>query len=155
MNDFHEAIHLTNNAIQYKYQVAQERDKALPNDNMWDNHTFKAYLRQIGQADKWYKVIYPGMRESIVGAMLASQDTMDRRPNTFELYGADFMIAENFTPWLIEINSCPAMGPTTSVTARMCPQCFEDVIKGTSNNHKSTSQKMVITREGLTLEQFR
>lgn len=41
LNDFHEAIHLTNNAIQYKYQVATERDKALPSDNMWDNHTFK------------------------------------------------------------------------------------------------------------------
>lgn len=62
--------------------------------------------------------------------MLASQDTMDRRPNTFELYGADFMISEDFVPWLIEINSSPDLSPSTSVTARMCPQMLEDLVKG-------------------------
>lgn len=55
---------------------------------------------------------------------------MDRRPNTFELFGADFMISEDFYPWLIEINSSPDLGNTTSVTARMCPQCLEDTVKG-------------------------
>lgn len=70
------------------------------------------------------------MRECIIGAMLACQDTMDRRPNTFELYGADFMLAEDFTPWLLEINSSPDLSSSTSVTTRMCPQCLEDIIKG-------------------------
>lgn len=40
------------------------------------------------------------------------------------------MLTEDFTPWLIEINSSPDLAPTTSVTARLCPQCLEDVIKG-------------------------
>lgn len=62
--------------------------------------------------------------------MLACQETMDKRQNSFELYGADFMLTEDFTPWLIEINSSPDLAPTTSVTARLCPQCLEDVIKG-------------------------
>lgn len=70
--------------------------------------------------------------------MLACQDTMDRRPNTFELYGADFMLAEDFTPWLLEINSSPDLSSSTSVTARMCPQCLEDIIKG---NLSSTNRK--------------
>ncbi|PZC83280.1 hypothetical protein B5X24_HaOG208044 [Helicoverpa armigera] len=61
--------------------------------------------------------------------MLASQESMDKRQNSFELYGADFMLTEDFTPWLIEINSSPDLAPTTSVTARLCPQCLEDVIK--------------------------
>lgn len=62
--------------------------------------------------------------------MLACQETMDRRPNTFEIYGADFILAEDFKPWLLEINSCPDLSPSTSVTARMCPQCLEDIVKG-------------------------
>lgn len=70
------------------------------------------------------------MRECIVGAMLACQDTMDRRPNTFELYGADFILAEDFTPWLLEINSSPDLSSSTSVTAKMCPECLEDIVKG-------------------------
>lgn len=76
--------------------------------------------------------------------MLASQDTMDRRPNTFEIYGADFMIAEDFTPWLIEINSSPDLSPSTSVTARMCPEMLEDVIKG------KDQQKNIVTNTRVT-----
>jgi tubulin monoglycylase TTLL3/8 len=70
---------------------------------MWDCHTFQAYLKQIGKYEMWKERIYPGMQRAIIGTMLACQDNMDRRPNTFELYGADFMISEDFYPWLIEI----------------------------------------------------
>lgn len=88
--------------------------------------------RSIGHPDAWEKYIYPGMKEGFIGALLASQDTMERRKNCFELYGADFMISDTLTdgPWLIEINSNPAMDSSTSVTARMCPQVLEDIVKG-------------------------
>lgn len=127
--NFHESIHLTNHAVQKRYENGK-RDERLPRENMWDCHTFQAYLRQIGRADVWSERIYPGMRRALIGMMLASQETMDRRMSTFELFGADFMISEDFTPWLIEINSSPDLGASTSVTARLCPQCLEDVIKG-------------------------
>lgn len=149
LHNYHESVHLTNYAVQKKYVVDQERDERLPGENMWDCHSFQTYLRQIGKQDLWTDRIYPGielriakdhllncsrnltgMQRAIIGTMLASQDTMDRRPNTFELFGADFMICENYYPWLIEINSSPDLGNTTSVTARMCPQCLEDVVKG-------------------------
>ena len=97
---------------------------------MWDCHTFQAYLKQIGKYEMWSERIYPGMQRAIIGTMLACQDNMDRRPNTFELYGADFMISEDFYPWLIEINASPDLAPSTSVTARLCPQAVEDTIKG-------------------------
>ncbi|XP_050362260.1 tubulin glycylase 3A-like isoform X1 [Nymphalis io] len=129
LSNYHESVHLTNNAVQTKYKNNGDRDKALPDENMWDCHTFKAYLRQIGKYEMWDSKIYPGMKQCLIGAMLASQETMDKRQNSFELYGADFMLTEDFTPWLIEINSSPDLAPTTSVTARLCPQCLEDVIK--------------------------
>nr|XP_013105800.1 unnamed protein product [Stomoxys calcitrans] len=129
LTNHHESVHLTNHAIQKKYTNNGKRDKRLPNENMWDSYSFQAYLRQIGKQELWLERIYPGMRKAIVAAILVSQDHMERTPNTFELFGADFMICENFYPWLIEINSNPDLGATTSVTARMCPQCLEDVIK--------------------------
>lgn len=150
LQNYHESVHLTNHAIQKKYSNGV-RDDRLPvvsfksfpfsisflltrrlecQENMWDCHTFQAYLRQIGKYDMWPERIYPGMQRAIIGTMLACQDNMDRRPNTFELYGADFMISEDFYPWLIEINASPDLAPSTSVTARLCPQAVEDTIKG-------------------------
>lgn len=129
LTNHHESVHLTNHAIQKKYKNGK-RDPRLPNENMWDSYSFQAYLKQIGKLDMWFKQIYPGIQKSIIGIMLASQDNMDRRNNTFELFGADFIICERFLPWLIEINSSPDLSSTTSVTARMCSQCLEDVIKG-------------------------
>jgi tubulin monoglycylase TTLL3/8 len=130
--NYHESVHLTNYAIQKKYSNETSRDSRLPTENMWDCLSFQAYLRQIGKSELWFERIYPGMQKAIIGTMLACQDSMDQQKNsnTFELYGADFMIDEDFCPWLIEINSSPDLAPSTSVTARMCPQCIEDTIKG-------------------------
>lgn len=132
LSNHHESIHLTNHAIQKKYNNYSKRDKRLPSENMWDCYSFQAYLRQIGQQNVWLERIYPGMRKAIVATVLTSQDHMERTTNTFELFGADFIICDNFKPWLIEINSNPDLAATTSITARMCAQCLEDIIKGPS-----------------------
>ena len=61
-------------------------------------------------------------------------DMMDgccARKNSYELYGADFMLTTDLRPWLLEINSSPALGATTSITSRLCSAVLEDVIKVT------------------------
>ncbi|RLU18082.1 hypothetical protein DMN91_010325 [Ooceraea biroi] len=129
LDDFHESIHLCNHAIQCKYNNCGDRDPALPAENMWDVTTFKEFLKSQGHEEAWDELIYPGMKQGLVGSLLASQEAMDRRKNSFELYGADFMVMEDFSVWLIEINSHPDMSYSTSVTARLCRQVMEDTIK--------------------------
>nr|KAF7439384.1 hypothetical protein H0235_001775 [Vespula pensylvanica] len=130
LTDFHESIHLCNHAVQCKYKNSIDRDPALPTDNMWDATTFKEYLRSQGHGEAWDEHIYPGMKQGLVGSLLASQEAMDRRKNSFELYGADFMVMDDFSVWLIEINSHPDMSYSSSVTTRLCRQVMEDTIKG-------------------------
>ncbi len=36
------------------------------------------------------------------------------------------------SPWLIEINASPAIGPSTSVTTRMVPQLLRDILAVTT-----------------------
>uniref|UniRef100_A0AAR5PL66 Tubulin glycylase 3A-like n=1 Tax=Dendroctonus ponderosae TaxID=77166 RepID=A0AAR5PL66_DENPD len=124
-----ESIHLTNNSVQAKYLQHGTKDPLLPSYAMWDSKEFKMYLSDIGYPQIFETAIYPSMKQSIIGAMLAHRDKIDNRKNCFELYGADFMLAESFEPWLLEINSNPALHASTPVTAKLCPQVLEDVIK--------------------------
>lgn len=72
IEDFHESIHLCNNAIQQKYKNC-DRSSSLPEKNMWDNETFINYLRQVGLQDSWQNIIYPGMKKCLIGSLLATQ----------------------------------------------------------------------------------
>lgn len=61
---------------------------------------------------------------------MASQDELIDRSNSFELYGADFLLGSDFTPILLEINMGPSMAPSTNITADLCKRGLEDIIKG-------------------------
>ena len=97
MEDFHESIHLCNNAIQQKYKNG-ERSSNLPEENMWDNDTFINYLRQVGERERgegvglivvkyfqtgqpegWSNIVYPGMKKCLIGSLLATQGLVDHK----------------------------------------------------------------------------
>ncbi|BFZ10702.1 hypothetical protein BsWGS_13741 [Bradybaena similaris] len=128
LEDFSESIHLSNNAIQKHYKNGP-RSPLLPPENMWSSEQFKRYLQYKGDAAAWDTKIYPQMKQAVIGALLVSQDIVHSRKSSFELYGADFMLTEDLSPWLLEINASPSMEPSTAVTTTMCRAVLEDTIK--------------------------
>lgn len=59
---------------------------------------------------------------------------MVNRKNSFQLYGADFLIMDDLSVWLIEINTNPRLHPpSSSVTEKLYPEIIEDTIKGRYN----------------------
>ncbi|XP_074182726.1 protein monoglycylase TTLL8 isoform X2 [Rhinolophus sinicus] len=128
LDNLDSAIHLCNNSIQKHLKNDKGRSPLLPQHNMWTSSRFQEYLQQRGQGSMWGSVIYPSMKRVVADTMQVAQGCMEPRRNSFELYGADFVLGRDFRPWLIEINSSPTMHPSTPVTAQLCPQVQEDII---------------------------
>ncbi|KAG6936012.1 tubulin tyrosine ligase like 8 [Chelydra serpentina] len=96
---------------------------------MWTSTKFQEYLQKRGRGNMWRNFIYPSMKKAITYTMRMAQESVEARKSSFELYGADFILGEDYKPWLIEINTSPTMFPSTPVTAELCAQVQEDTIK--------------------------
>lgn len=128
LNNLHESIHLTNYAIQKHYTARKNR--LLPDYNMWPLKEFKKHLITLNKNMEWENQIYPTMKENILAVVLTSLPDTAMQEGSFELNGADFMIANDFKPILLEINSNPDLSLSTPTTKVLCTHVMEDVIKG-------------------------
>lgn len=126
------SVHLSNYSIQKNFKNEIDRHSDLPDENMWTQQEFiEKHLAPMNKQNAWEEIIYAQMKNAIVCSMQSSQDIIENRKNTFELYGADFMIGtEDLKPWLIEINCSPTMARSTEITTLLCDNVQEDIIKG-------------------------
>ncbi|ELU12186.1 hypothetical protein CAPTEDRAFT_123349, partial [Capitella teleta] len=127
-DSMHEAVHLSNVAVQQNY-INGTRDTRLPENNFMTSTEFQVYLTEVKSGEKWEEVIYPGMKNAVVNTLLATQDIAENKKCAFELYGADFMICENYEPYLLEVNASPGMAPSSVQKAKLCADVIDDTIK--------------------------
>ena len=70
------------------------------------------------------------MKEITLDCIKAIKNKIDRniREHSFEIYGMDFMIDEDFKPFLIEINTNPCLELSSNLLTRLIPQMVESAI---------------------------
>lgn len=59
------------------------------------------------------------MHKIVIATLKGVQDKLDNQRGAIELFGYDIMIDEEFNPWLLEVNSSPAMDFSTPVTKEL------------------------------------
>ena len=65
--------------------------------------------------DVWNESLREKIYNIIIWSLESSQDLIENRKNSHELYGFDIMVDIDLIPWLIEINSSPCMDYSTVI----------------------------------------
>lgn len=73
----------------------------------------------------------PRMKDIVIDTFMCirKQINNDKRENSFEFLGYDFMIDEDFRIWLIEVNSNPYIGIPNDYIRNMLPWMIDDMLK--------------------------
>lgn len=54
---------------------------------------------------------------------------VDNRKNCFEIYGYDFMVDQEFSVWLIEVNTNPCLEESSQLLKGLIPRMIDDAFK--------------------------
>eukprot|EP00828_Plagiopyla_frontata_P008935 TRINITY_DN14538_c0_g1_i1.p4 TRINITY_DN14538_c0_g1~~TRINITY_DN14538_c0_g1_i1.p4 ORF type:complete len:133 (-),score=30.38 TRINITY_DN14538_c0_g1_i1:172-570(-) len=98
--------------------------------NMWTQKQLAEEIQKLaGGQELFYSQIQRQMKQIVYLTLKACMDLVIERKNSVELYGYDFMIDQDFNPWIIEINSSPSMDYSTRVTEVLVKEALTDAIK--------------------------
>ncbi|CAD7926770.1 unnamed protein product [Amoebophrya sp. A25] len=132
--------HLTNNAI-----VKHTPDAGFKVDEtMWHSDRFGKWLQDnkvykkikvenhgiVQEQDKrvYWPDIQRQMKKLVWTSLLSCRERVTERPQSFELFGYDFLIDECGQVWLLEVNSSPDLSFSTSTTREMVSKMMPDLL---------------------------
>lgn len=100
----------------------------VPVSNMWSLNNFRDWARDQSQGDIWYNKIFPQLKEILAIATVSAAHNSSQRPNTFEFFGADFMLDENYNTFLLEVNRSPDPAQNTAHQREMFEELARDAV---------------------------
>ena len=120
-------IHLTNEAVQIKAAEFSKFEKG----NKVSLSDIADYIKSLRPDLDFFKTFLPKMKEyaKICFLSVAEKILPKQKEYAFELFGLDFMIDDQFTLWLIEVNTNPCLSITSPVTGAIIPNLVDDVLK--------------------------
>lgn len=119
-------MHLTNDAVQKKVKDNYGKHEMANKLSMVE---FGEYLTETNgvPADYVESVLRPRLKEivKVTAKSVEAKLNKNGRKHGFELMGYDFMLDENLTPWLIEVNSNPCLEQPCPLLERLVGEVVE------------------------------
>ena len=125
-----EYIHLTNNCLQMKDSRNYGKHEQGNTVSLED---FQQFLDdEYGHYElDFQRDFMLRMKDLALDCFLSAKNSMNpcKRRNSFEFFGFDFMIDEDFRVWLIEVNTNPYIGIHNDRMQGILPKMFDGLFK--------------------------
>lgn len=128
-------VHLVNNSIskqseEFKRQIPTESGENIQGF-MWSHEQMSNWIKHQTGRDLMEDKIKPRMMDIAKWSLMCASECIEHRKNSWELYGFDFMVDDNYNTWLIEINSSPACDYSTPTTERYVQKALVELLSVT------------------------
>lgn len=119
-------IHLTNDAV----QKHSENYSRFETGNKLSYSELQKYFDRVGVELSIAQDITPQIRTVVSDTFKAVYEKIDpqRKLNTFELFGYDFMIDSDFKVWLIEANTNPCLELSCPFLSTFIPALLDNTL---------------------------
>lgn len=121
-------IHITNYSFQKKCKGFSKYEYG----NEISYQTFRNFLKSTNQDTNLFDECIKKMVQMIKISMLSvGSKKLLKSKNVlcFQIFGYDFIIDENFKPWILEINDNPGLSISSPVIAKLIPRMFDDAMR--------------------------
>ena len=126
--------HLTNNSVQKNHPDYKNlKEKSIISiDNLVESIIS---LGKLQSKEEYAVKVDKKIQEIMALIFTVIKDKLDRKFGCFELFGFDFLLDDNLNPYLIEINTNPAIYTDTQVQKDLLPKLVEDIVKMSLSVH--------------------
>lgn len=128
--------HITNYSFQKNSEKFQKHE--LGNEMSYQN--FKVFLQSENVSLTLFDAMIAKMKYAIEISMNAVGAKLNKKEKmlSFEIFGYDFIIDNDFTPWILEINNNPGLGISSPVIEKLVPRMLDDAFRLTIDTYFDT-----------------
>jgi len=113
-------VHLTNNCFQNKHKLYKEKKEDTI--GKWD-----LIVQEIG-AEATIELKHK-IKKIMIAVLAAANRKLMKKRGTYELLGCDILVGHDLQPYLLEVNTNPAMFTDTKVQKEMLPKLMQNTLK--------------------------
>ncbi|GMH69679.1 hypothetical protein TrST_g3785 [Triparma strigata] len=140
-------VHLTNASVQKKHQDYKERGV----ESIWSFDQLGEYLVANGKAESKEAAIEDlnDKFQFVINSVLKSaKNKFNRKRGFFDLLGFDFMLSEDLSPVLLEVNTNPALHLDCKVMEDVIPNAVEETMDLVMKSHEMNEDGTEVLKSG-------